>query len=78
MYDIIYDQMVEAHVAVACDSPVFCNKHGNIVSEDKKYGKANTIKITHPNYIVFADETGCNTSMKKNGHIAGTKYLVKK
>ena len=51
MYDIIYDQMVKARVAVALDSPVFCDKHGNIVSKDEKYGKPNTIEITHPDYI---------------------------
>ena len=39
MYDIIYDQMVEARVAVARDSPVFCDKHGNIVSKDKNREK---------------------------------------
>ncbi len=33
-------------------------------------------KLTHPEYFLFADETGCNTSMKKDGHIAGTKYII--
>ena len=36
------------------------------------------MKITHPDYILFADETGYNTSMKTDGNIAGTKYLIKK
>ena len=48
------------------------------VSESEKYVRSNNMKITHHDYILFADKTGCNTSMKKDGNIGGTKYLVKK
>ena len=34
--------------------------------------------LTYPNYILLADETGCNTNKKKDRHIAGTKYATKK
>ena len=28
--------------------------------------------------MLFADKTGCNTKKKKDGHIAGTKYITKR
>ena len=34
--------------------------------------------LTYPNYVLFADETGCNTNQKKDGKIAGRKYITKK
>ena len=33
--------------------------------------------LTYPNYVLIADETGCNANQKKYGHIAGTKYITK-
>jgi hypothetical protein len=76
MYDVIYDEFVDANVARALDTPVFMDRLGNIVEEEKKFGEAIDIEITHPDYILFGDETGCNTSQKKDGHEAGTKYVV--
>ena len=41
MYDEIYDQMVEAKVAVYLEEPVYYDKEGNEVSDDddNKYGR---------------------------------------
>jgi hypothetical protein len=30
----------------------------------------------HPDYIMVGDEPGCNTSQKKDGHQAGTKFII--
>jgi phage terminase small subunit len=76
MYDVIYDEFVAAGVARVREKEVFMDRLGNIVEEDKKFGEAVNIEITHPDYILFGDETGCNTSQKKDGHEAGTKYVV--
>jgi hypothetical protein len=76
MYDVIYDEFVAANVARALETPVFMDRLGNIVEEDQKFGESIDIEITHPDYILFGDETGCNTSQKKDGHEAGTKYVV--
>ena len=45
IYDEIYDQMVEAGVAVRTNLPIYCDKEGNVVIEDsgKKYGFLCTI-----------------------------------
>jgi hypothetical protein len=76
MYDVIYDEFVGAGVARKLPQEVFMDRLGNIVEKEKKFGEAIDIEITHPDYILFGDETGCNTSQKKDGHIAGTKYVV--
>ncbi len=39
--------------------------------------KADT-RLTHPEYCLFDDETGCNTLMKKEGHVAETRYITEK
>ena len=82
MYDVIYDNMVEAGVARTLETPAFMDNEGNIVDEhdNNRLGLACTIEITHPDYILFADETGCNTSQKKwtltryNAQKSGIKF----
>jgi hypothetical protein len=76
MYDVIYDEFVDAGVAVPREEKVFMDRDGNICDEAMKFGEACDIDITHPEYILFADETGCNTSQKKDGHEGGRKYVV--
>ncbi len=38
--------------------------------------KKSGLKLTHPEDCLFADKTRCNSSMKKDGHVAGTKYIT--
>ena len=76
MYDIIYDKLVEAPVAISLDEPVFTDRDGKEVEEDKRFGMKQDIKITHPHHIMFADESSFNISQKKVRHIGGTNYIV--
>ncbi len=76
MYDIIYDEMVNASVAERLETSVFMNKKGEIVDEFYQFGRKVDTKLTPTEYCLFADETGCNTSMKRDGHVAGTKYIT--
>ncbi len=78
MYDIVYDEMVGAKVATKLETPMFMNQKGEQVDESQRFGKEVDMQLTYPNYVLFRDETGCNTSMKKDGHIAGTKYITKR
>jgi hypothetical protein len=78
MYDVIYDQLVDARVARLREIPVFMNRAGEIVDESEKYGEPVDIDVLHPDYILFGDETGCNTSQQKDGHEGGRKYLCGK
>ena len=54
------------------------DRQGNIVDEQSAFWCKVTIKITHPEMIVVADEVGENTSMKGDGNKGGRKYLTKK
>jgi hypothetical protein len=76
MYDVIYNAIVDAHVAHMRESSMFMDRSRNIVDKDSKCGEAIDIEITHPNYILFGNKTRCNDSQKKDGHEAGTKYIV--
>ncbi len=76
MYDIMYDEMVDTGVAEKLDTSMFMNQKGEIVEEFNGFGRKVDTKLTHPEYCLFADETGCNTLMKKYGHVAGTKYIT--
>ena len=79
MYEVIYDEMVDANVAVALDTPVFTDINGKLEDhETKRFGLAQPIKITKPEWILFADESGFNTSQKKDGHVGGQKFVVER
>ena len=69
-----YKKLVES--ARELEQPKYLDKEGNKVKPDKAYGQPVTIKITHPEWILFADETGCNTNMKKDANYGGSKYIV--
>ena len=36
------------------------------------------IKITTPEWILFADESGFSTAQKKDGHVGGQRYIVER
>ena len=65
MYEVIYNKFVEAGVALVLEKHVFMDQLGNIVKEDKKIGEAVNIEITHLDYILFGDETGYATLLRK-------------
>ena len=65
-------------MAINLDVPVFTDQHGNEVTEDERFRVVQEIKIIHPDYIIFADKTGCNTSQKKDGQVGGRKLVVEK
>ena len=64
MYDVIYNEFVDT------------DKEGTEVDESERFGLIQDILITHPNYLLFANESGLNTSQKDNGVIGGEKLVV--
>jgi hypothetical protein len=46
--------------------------------ETKRFGLKQNFKITKPEWILFADESGFNTSQKKDGHVSGQKFVVER
>ncbi len=52
------------------------DREGNEVEESEKFGLAQDIKIDHPDYILFADESRCQTNQKQDGNVGNRKYMV--
>jgi hypothetical protein len=88
MYDEIYNNMVEAGIAVRLDDKLWMNSSSNtVVNEEKQLcsefdldpekplGLQCDSKLIHPQYLLFFDETGCNTNQKKDGHNGGEKFV---
>jgi hypothetical protein len=71
------NEMVDACVAVSLQIPIFTDINGRPVDhETKRFGLAQPIKITKPEWILFAGESGFNTSQKKDGHVGGQKFVI--
>ena len=68
MYEVIYDEMEDAGVAIELQTPIFTDIDGNPVDEAKQFGMKQKIKITTPEWILFADESGFSTAQKKAVH----------
>ena len=62
MYEYIYKEMIDAHIASPHVNPVYTDREGIEVEESERFGLIQEIKIDHPNYILFADESGCQTN----------------
>lgn len=69
--------MVYAGVAEKLAHPIFTDIDGNVVDENdpKRFGEKQDYKLIRPENVLFADETGCNTSQKKDGSVGGRKFV---
>lgn len=61
--------MVEAKVAKENTEEAFFNIDGERVDADShdRLGLATRFEVTHPEWIVFVDETGANTNLERMG-----------
>jgi len=79
MYNKVYSHLVSTGLAVKHDEPVWCNEAGEAVScERDAFGMKSAYKLIHPEWLVFIDEVGSNTSQSKDGAIGGQTYLCTK
>ena len=79
MYTVIYDEMVDACVAVTLQNLIFTDINGNPKDDEtKRFRLKQNIKITKSEWILFANESGFNTSQKKDGHVGGQKFVVER
>jgi hypothetical protein len=77
MYEGVYLGMVDAGIAFQLDEDIMYDKHGEKTTNiDESYGHATKYKIIHPEYLLFVDETGCNTNMKENGLAGGQLFVL--
>jgi hypothetical protein len=58
MYDGVYEAMHEAGIAELLPEPVMFDELGIItMDETKKLGRPSRYHLTHPEYLLFVDET---------------------
>ena len=80
MYDNICDALLDCKIAVPFDQSVWMNKEGQSVSRDDndRIGMKVTIDIIRPDLCLLADEVGCNTCQKGDGHVGGKRLVCQK
>jgi len=75
MYTEVYSHLVESGLAVKHSEPVWRNKEGEVVEKEQAVGLQSEYELIHPEWLVFVDEVGSNTSQTKDGHVGGETYL---
>jgi hypothetical protein len=76
MYEEVYEAMVDSGVAIKFDEEVHVDVNGNVTEEEEGFGRKTKYLVTRPNYILYVDEVGDNTSQKSDGNVGGEKFLV--
>ena len=67
MYENIYKTMVEAGIAEELEEEI-----------QYETGLPTKFKLTHPDYLLFVDETGCNTNQLNDGKVGGEVFIMPK
>jgi hypothetical protein len=76
MYNEIYKDFCSAGVACENPEPVWRNENGDIVKkEEEAFGCKSQFELIHPEWVLFVDECGSNTSQTKDGQVGGQTYL---
>jgi hypothetical protein len=76
MYNEIYKDLCSAGLACEHPEPVWRNEHGEIVEKaEDAFGCKSQYELIHPDWVLFVDECGANTSQTKDGQVGGQKYL---
>jgi hypothetical protein len=55
--------------------PLWRDENGEVVEEHKAYGLASHYELIHPDWLLFVDECGSNTSQTKDGQVGGQRFL---
>ncbi len=70
MYKGVYAAMVDAKVAIQLEEEVFVKPDGTITEkEEESVGRKTKFLLTRPEYCLYVDEVGCNTSQKSDGNV---------
>jgi hypothetical protein len=68
MYNLVYREMVVAGIAEVLEEAEYFDKDNKIleVFSSEAVGTKSKVRITDPSYLLFVDETGSSTNMKKD------------
>lgn len=76
MYASIYEEICNAGLAKQLHHSIHYDCKGEIfANKEDAYGLGAYHRVTVPEYIIFVDEAGCNTSEKNDGHAGGKIFL---
>jgi hypothetical protein len=79
MYEDVYSRMVECGVALKLPDAKWVNKEGTKVqTKDEAWGMPTKYLLSCPDYVIFVDEVGDNTSQKMMGMLQGLSMLLRK
>ncbi len=67
MYENAYDTMVEVGIAEVADEAI-----------QNEAGLPTKYKLTRPKFLLFVDETGCNTKQLNDGKVGGELFVMPK
>jgi hypothetical protein len=77
MYNAVYENMVDAGVAIKLEEETMFDKDGNKTTDPSKmHGRPTKYKLIKPERCVYVDETGCNTNCKNDGQIGGQRLIM--
>jgi hypothetical protein len=76
MYDEVYDAMEKAGVAEKLSEPMWVDEKQLITEKENAFGQQETHLLIHPEYVIFVDEVGCNTSQEGDGARGGEKKII--
>jgi hypothetical protein len=78
MYNEVYSHLVEEGLAVKHPEPTWRDGNGDVVVEERlAFGLKSSFELIHPDWLIFVDEVGSNTSQTKDGQVGGQKFLWK-
>jgi hypothetical protein len=76
MYEEIYKNLCTNGLAVAYPEPLWRNEKGEVVEEEEKaFRMKSKYELIHPDWLLFVDEVGSNTSQSKDERVGGQTYL---
>jgi hypothetical protein len=78
MYNEVYSNLVASRLAVKHNDAIWRNAAGDVVPENESLGCQSAYELIHPEWLVFVDEVGSNTSQTKDGRVGGQTYLCMK
>jgi hypothetical protein len=79
MYEEVYTALVASGLAVKHETSYCRNDGGEIVElENDAFGCQSSYELIHPDWLVFVDDVGNNTSQAKDGNVGGQTFLCGK
>jgi hypothetical protein len=79
MFEGVYAAMVEAGIAEKVEEKVMYDDRGQITNDvSKMVGQPTNFILKHPEYLLFVDETGCNTNQKDDKYVGGEQFILPK